>query len=185
MGATRAVSPVKLLCGLLGDDPDLLRRARQLLAKRFGPVDLESDTWPFHHTDYYREEMGAQLLRCFVSFEKLISPDRLADIKVETNTLEAEIREAALRMDISRPINLDPGYIHQGKLVLATTKDRAHRIYLSRHIFAEVTLQYTEGHWQPQPWTYPDYHEPDYHAFFTQIRDRLRAQLASGEAPSA
>jgi hypothetical protein len=176
MARPRTASPVKLFAGLLSGDPDLLRRARQLLTRRFGPVDAESAVWRFEQTDYYEAEMGPQLERWFVSFQNLLPPDRLAEIKLETNALEAEIADQVLRPDLPRPVNIDPGYIDLGKLVLATTKDRAHRLYLGHGIYAEVTLQYTRGAWQCQPWTYPDYRRPEYHAFFERVRELLRTQ---------
>ena len=100
MAKPRAPRPVKLFAGLLSGDLDLLRRARQLLIRRWGPVDLESDIWPFDYTDYYEPEMGPDLQRWFLSFEHLIGPDRLPEIKHETNALEAEIAEQCLLPDI-------------------------------------------------------------------------------------
>jgi hypothetical protein len=73
-----------------------------------------------------------------------------------------------------RPLNLDPGYLTPAKLVLASTKDHAHRIYLSRGIYAEVTLFYKDRHWQPREWTFPDYRRADYQEFFSQCRAYLR-----------
>lgn len=175
MARPRAVKPVKLLIGLLSSDPDLLRRTRQLLARRFGPVDAESDLWRFDQTDYYEPEMGPDLQRRFLSFERPIGPDELAEIKLETNALEQQIADDCMRPDVTRPVNIDPGYLGLTKLVLASTKDRMHRIYLGHGIYAEVTLQYTRGAWQTLPWTYPDYTQPKYHAFFTQLRELLRA----------
>lgn len=176
MAAPRPHRPVKLIVGLLGGDVDLLRRTRQLLARRYGPVDLESDLWPFDDTDYYRDEMGPGLMRLFVSFERLIRPDALAQIKLETNRMETSIAEDALLRDIVRPVNIDPGYVDLGKLVLATTKNHAHRVYLSDGIYAEVTLRYSDGGWQPWPWTYPDFSRAEYHAFFERVRRRLKDQ---------
>lgn len=176
MARPRAPQPVKLLCGLLSNDPDLLRRTRQLLRKRFGSVDLESDVWPFDQTDYYEAEMGAGLQRWFVSFERPISPADLAEIKRQTNAVEEQIADDCLLPDIARPVNIDPGYLDLSKLVLASTKDSSHRVYLGRGIYAEVTLRYSHGRWLEHPWTYPDYKTPVYHAFFTQVRERLRRQ---------
>ncbi len=185
MAVPRAAWPVKLLVGLLSGDPDLLRRARQLLTKRFGPVDLESDLWPFDQTEYYAAEMGPGLQRWFLSFERLVQPDRLAEIKLETNALEGQIASDCLLADIPRPVNADPGYLDLTKLVLATTKDRGHRIYIGDGIYGEVTLQYSEGCWQTWPWTYPDYTRAEYHAFFTRVRQRLLDQrrAAVGRPP--
>lgn len=183
MARPRPAQPVKLIAGLLGGDPDLLRRTRQLLVRQFGPVDLESELWAFTETDYYADEMGPDLKRCFLSFATLTSPDMLVQIKLDTNALEQEIAEQALDPDIARPINIDPGYIDPARLVLATTKDRAHRVYVGFGIYAEVTLQFRQGVWEPQPWTYPDYRRPEYHAFFTAARDHLLKQRAA--LPSA
>jgi hypothetical protein len=185
MARPRAPERVRLFAGLLSNDPDLMRRARQQLTKILGPVDLESDLWPFDQTDYYEPEMGPDLQRRFISFEIPVPPDVLPEIKLATNGLEQQIADEALLPDIARPVNIDPGYIDLTKLVLATTKDRGHRIYLARGIFAEVTLQYTAGNWQALPWTYPDYTSPEYHAFFTRVRDRLQDQRRELPNPPA
>lgn len=175
MAALRRALPVKLFVGLLAADADLLRRARQLLVKRFGATDLESDRWPFTFTDYYGTEMGPNLQRWFVSFADVIQPDRLGEIKVMTNALEAQISDDAL-VSPQRAINLDPGYVDLGKLVLATTKDRAHRICIGPTVYAEVTLQYVANNWQAAPWTYPDYQSELYQEYFTRVRNELKRQ---------
>lgn len=186
MSQPRTHRPVKLIAGLLSGDEDLLRRARQMLARRFGPVDLESDAWPFDATDYYRDEMGPGLLRRFVSFERLVRADALASVKLETNRMEAGIAEECLRPDIPRPVNIDPGYVDLSKLVLASTKDHAHRIYLSDGIYAEVTLHFADGAWRTWPWTYPDYRSAPCHAYFERVRLRLREQYRTlADAPPA
>lgn len=183
MGAPRRPQPVKLFCGLLSGDVDLLRRARQFLVRRFGPTDLESEVWPFRDTRYYAEEMGPDLLRCFLSFRPLIQPHALAEIKLETNAIEAEIADQCLRPDVSRPVNIDPGYLDPGKIVLATVKDRSHRIYIGQGIYAEVTLYYADQAWRAWPWTYPDYQRAEYHAYFQAVRQRLLEQRR--EPPAA
>jgi hypothetical protein len=181
MGKPRAPRPVKLFAGLLSGDPDLLSRARQLITRRWGPTDLESDIWPFDSTNYYEAEMGPGLKRRFLSFERLISPDELTEIKLETNGLECKMADDCLAADVARPVNIDPGYLDLNKLVLATTKDAGHRIYLGHGIYAEVTLQYLHGGWQTRPWTYPDYTRPEYHDFFTRVRERCREQMRQRE----
>jgi hypothetical protein len=176
MGAPRRPQPVKLFCGLLSGDVDLLRRARQLLVRCFGPTDLESEVWPFRDTEYYADEMGPDLLRSFLSFQPLVQPQSLAEIKLQTNAIEAEIADQCLRADVPRPVNLDPGYLDPGKIVLATVKDRSHRIYIGQGIYAEVTLHYADHAWRVWPWTYPDYRRPEYHAYFEEVRKKLLDQ---------
>ncbi len=178
MGRIRPPKPAKLICGLIGSDPDLLARARELLAKQVGAIEAISDLWPFDTTDYYQDEMGTDLKRQFVSFAAPLQVDRLAEIKRLTNEIERRIADEVLDREIPRPVNLDPGYITLSKLVLATTKDYSHRIYLQAGIYAEVTLHYESGGWQAWPWTYPDYAAATYHGFFTQVRDALKRQIS-------
>ncbi|MGD8453172.1 MAG: DUF4416 family protein [Phycisphaerae bacterium] len=182
MARPRAAQPVKLVIGLLSGDQDLLRRARHLLSREYGDVDTESDVWPFTMTDYYEPEMGPGLRRWFLSFQRLIRPEALAEIKRHTNELEQTIAADCLRPDCPRPVNIDPGYLDLARLILATTKDRAHRIYVGLGIYAEVTLQFAQGAWQPASWTYPDYRQTTYHAFFDGVRERYRSQLKQLEA---
>jgi len=177
MGKPRPPQKVKLIVGMLSGDVDLLARAQKLLGRTFGTVELQSDVWPFDATDYYEAEMGPQLKRKFVAFAECIQPDALAEIKRTTNDLEARICEDMLVDPDRRPVNLDPGYVALGKVVLATTKDHAHRIYVQRGIYAEVTLKFEHGAWRPWPWTYPDYVAGTYYDFFTQVRERLHQQL--------
>jgi len=163
---------------LIGGDADLMVRARGLLAKQIREIETVSDIWPFDQTDYYRYEMGENLKRQFVSFAGLVQADRLAEIKRLTNQLEQRLADEVLDPDVPRPVNLDPGYITLSKLVLATTKDYSHRIYLQAGIYGEVTLHYESGGWQAWPWTYPDYAAPTYHRFFTQVRETLKREIA-------
>jgi len=136
---------------------------------QFGPIVLASTPFDFTETDYYTSTMGADLKKQFLAFERLIDPATLAEIKCETNHWEAEYAALGLHEE-PRPLNLDPGYITPAKLVLASTKDHAHRLYLSGGIYAEITLMYRERRWQPLEWTYPDYRREDFQEFFTQCR---------------
>ncbi|NLG28242.1 MAG: DUF4416 family protein [Chloroflexi bacterium] len=175
MGRIREALPVKLIVPMLSASPALLSEASAALSARFGPVDYASAHLPSTYTEYYTEEMGPGLQRYFVSFGPLIDAGALAEIKLTTNALEQEWSERG-----KRRVNLDPGYLAPGKLVLATTKDHAHRVYLGRGIYAEVTLAYRDGAFAPWQWTYPDYCSAGYHAILREIRtlymEQLRAQ---------
>ncbi|MDD5775195.1 MAG: DUF4416 family protein, partial [Candidatus Omnitrophica bacterium] len=131
----------------------------------FGPIDYESPELPFKHTDYYRREFGTCLIRRFIAFSRLIVPSALASIKIRTNKIEHKTSRSGKRL-----VNIDPGYIDMAKLVLASTKDFCHRIYLDRGIFAEITLVYRKDSFTRQEWTYPDYRTPEYIAVFNRIR---------------
>jgi hypothetical protein len=165
---------VKLLCGMISSRLEMFAQARSALKARFGPEDTVSGIYPFDQTDYYQATMGSPLLRQFVSFRWLIDPAELATIKSLTNAMEDDFAQPP--QPIARPINLDPGYLTEAKLVLASMKDFAHRIAIGPGVFAEITLQYRRG-WQKLPWTFPDYASGRYDDFLTATRDKLRAAL--------
>lgn len=172
MGKAKIPQPVKLIVSAFASNDVLLHEVRQGLATEWGTVDYQSDLLPFAHTDYYAAEFGSGLVRRIWSFEPLIDPGALATIKRRTNELEQSwVAEGR------RQVNLDPGYVSMAKLVLATTKNHGHRIYLRDGIYAEVTLCYRDGSYQPWPWTYPDYATEAYRTLFFQIRQRYVAQL--------
>ncbi len=170
--------PVKLILGILAASRTCLDRAGVAVESEFGEIDLISEVWPFTHSAYYADEMGADVLRQFVSLARLIAPGQLAQIKHKTNDLERRLAEE-LAVGLPRPVNLDPGIIEPSKLVLATTKNYSHRIYIGNKMYAEVTLIYEGGKWRPFDYTYPDYRQQRYHEFFTEVRKRLLEQLRS------
>jgi hypothetical protein len=180
MGAISPPKPVKLIVAMIGRDEALLARARAELERLYGAVDLESPIFPFHWTSYYEEEMGTNLLRRFLSFEQLMDPGKIAGVKIAANALEESLateRAAADPACPARPINIDPGYMTLSKLVLASTKDFSHRIYLMDGIYAEVTLSYRRSGWVSYPFTFPDYACDTYHAFFSQVRREFCRQI--------
>lgn len=155
--------------GVLAAGQRELALAGDCLAREFGMPARSSPAWPFSATQYYRDELGPEPLRAFFAFPGLFPPDRLAERKLRTNRLEEELARAA-GLPLSRPINLDPGYLTPAKLVLASAKNYAHRIYLANGIYAEVTLQYTKGGFKSLPWTFPDFASGKYFAFFRELR---------------
>lgn len=174
MGEIKKHPPVKLIMGMIAADADLFPSVEALLSQKFGRVDFSSDVMPFDYTDYYIKEMGADLTRKFVSFEKLIQPEKIVEIKYVTNELEKEF----LHPDSSRrQVNLDPGYVSAAKLVLASTKDHIHRIYLRNGIYAEITLRMENKSFRAWQWTYPDYRSEEYIGIFNEIRRIYMEQL--------
>jgi len=170
--------PVKLIIGILAANHNCLHTAADSLSDKFGKVDFSSEVWPFDQTDYYKEQTGTRILRQFVSIKRLIEPGLLAKIKHQTNKLEQKLAKK-LALPLTRPVNLDPGIIEPSKLVLATTKNYSHRIYIGKQMYAEVTLIFDKGHWRPQAYTYPDYRQQCYFDFFDKVRTRLMEQLKS------
>ena len=178
MGHMREHPPVMLILAAFSRHRAALQWAREAAETVWGSVALASDFFPFHETDYYAASMGPDLLKTFFAFERLIDPSDLVSIKRRTNQWEQAYHEE-FPTDESRPLNLDPGYLTNAKLVLASTKDHAHRIYLSAGVFAEVTLHYQHRQWRYRDWTFPDYRREDYHQFFLACRRYLRTRQAS------
>jgi hypothetical protein len=172
MGNAVAPAPVKLVAGLLADSEVRLQQARTSLEERFGTIDNASAPAPWTVTGYYRRELGDRIWRQFVGFTRLVEADALPDIKRATNTLEDSWRAQG-----DRKVNIDPGYLALSKLVLASTKDAGHRIYLSAGIYAEVTLEFVDGSFAACPHTYADYAEAVALDFFNRVRLAYRVQL--------
>ena len=166
-------TPALLIVAAFSRYDEALQWGAERMSEAFGPAALVSPAFPFVETDYYQASMGVDLRKRFYTFERLVDPARLAEIKWQTNAWEAAYGTLGRHPEV-RPLNLDPGYLTAAKLVLASTKDHAHRIYLGRGIYAEVTLYYRHRRWQAGDFTFPDYRRADYQAFFGEARDYLR-----------
>ncbi len=182
MGQPAPHPPALLMLAAFSRHDAALAWARAKASAEFGPIAMESPPFSFDQTDYYRESMGEGLRKVFFAFEKPYSLDETAETKLATNRWEEEYA-AEHRHAEPRPLNLDPGYLTLGKLVLSSTKDFAHRIYLARGIYAEVTLFFRHGRWEHHEFTFADYRRADYQAFFTRCRDWLHRRLREGAAP--
>jgi hypothetical protein len=173
MGEVREPQPVKVFVGILTARPSTLTELRGSLEEQLGPIDAQSQLLEFNFTDYYEPEMGSGLKRMFLGFRRPASPDALVDLKLFTNRVER-----TLAVNGKRTVNIDPGYLTAARVVLASTKDFAHRLYLGKGIYGEVTLLYQKKDFQALPWTYPDYRSEAYRQFFRELRRVYMAQLA-------
>ena len=179
MGTISEPHPVKMIAALLSADMGAMSRARDELIRLFGTIDSESVLYPFTFSSYYDHEMGEYLHKQFISFETLVDPATIAAAKCNTNILEQTLRKAVQGADGSlsgRIVNIDPGYLNDAKLVLATTKDFSHRIYLGQGIYAEITLEYRKGGYRSHPWTYPDYQTDLAMSYFESVRNLYMEQ---------
>ena len=173
MGSPSTPKKVKLIAGLLASEAGYLETSVAALVRRFGPVDFESGLMDFRSTSYYDEEFGSPLKRKFLSFALLVKPEAAAGIKLATNRIERRFSRHGKRL-----VNIDPGYLELSKLVLLTTKDYSHRIYLSKGIYGEVTLYYKNNTFNPFEWTYPDYRTVAYIDIFKKIREIYQGQCS-------
>jgi hypothetical protein len=176
MGKTKEPHPAKLFMSLMTSEDEVLEQGLENLRLAFGEIDFISPRFPFHFTDYYAKEMGTDLFRHFITFERLIPMASLPDVKRDTNRLEEQLASA----DRKRRINIDPGYLCLGHVVLGTTKAYTHRPYLREGIYADLTLVYRDKSFQPLEWTYPDYRQQEILSLFNQIRKTYAEILKGG-----
>ena len=163
---------VKLITSLFSPQKDLIDLVIREMESIFGPVDWKSRDLFFDRTKYYAKEMGWPLFRRFISFKDLIRPEDLIEVKLKTNHIEKHYVEEG-----KRRINIDPGYIALERLILATGKNYTHRIYLGQGIYADLTLIYQRGTFQPLEWTYRDYSDPEMIDCFNRLREDYKNQL--------
>lgn len=183
MGAPAKPAPVQFFCGVIFDPEFSLEPVINQLEEVLGAVDFTSAVFDFDYTDYYEPEMGVGLKKVFYAFEALRPPDELAAIKLRTNAIEERAMRPATGGGQGRIFNLDPGYLDQYKMVLATTKNNNHRVYLGQGIYAESTLAFVNKAFRPWPWTYPDYGSDAYAGFLMELRKRYLAKLRREPRP--
>ncbi len=176
MGEIREIDAVLLFLAVFSRYESALQWACQRVVEAWGPVALSSEPFAFVETRFYERTMGTDLTKRLMAFETLIDPASLPQRKLQTNAWEEQYAREHPGAE-TRPLNLDPGYVTEAKLILASTKDRDHRIYLGQGIFAENTLFHQGGRWQNRPWTYPDYQRADYHQFLVRCREYYRRRL--------
>jgi len=167
MGSFVGQKPVKLIVGIIFKEEKFLNLAVDELKKRYGRCEADEVVLPFNYTNYYEKEFGVSLKRKLICFKKLLVSDKIPEVKVETNNIETALSSNGKRM-----VNIDPGYLTEAKLVLLTTKDYSHRVYLNGCIFAEATLFFQNNTFNPWPWTYPDYASKEMIDYFNKVRKK-------------
>lgn len=177
MGDILPVRPALCLIAVTAGSEQALQWACQRAAPIWGDIALRSPVFDFNQTKFYEAVMGPNLKKQLIAFERLMDPASLPEAKLASNQWEREYASLVPGL-VPRPINIDPGYMTEAKLVLASTKDRDHRIYLREGIYAEITLYFNQRQWRTSRWTYPDFKQPEYFEFLTNCRDYLRQRFA-------
>ncbi|NWF52546.1 MAG: DUF4416 family protein [Nitrospirae bacterium] len=172
MGVIRKPELVLPFISTIYSNSNTFYHSKEILKNIFGEILLISPTFQWDYSTYYKDEIGWPLQRQFIFFKSLIDPGLLADIKLKTNEIEA-----SLSTEGKRNINLDPGYLTLSKVVLASTKNYAHRIYLGKGIYAEVTLIYKDYTYRPHLFTYRDYQDKTHIDLFLKAREILKKML--------
>lgn len=161
----KGTAPVKYIVGILTRDEGIRDHVVDNLVDYFGPADYLGKWYPFIHTNFYSAEMGVNLKRSFISFERLMAPELLYKAKYWCNKVEERFKK-----DGKRTVNLDPGYVDYFKLVLASGKFGNHRIALAKGCWADFIMMYSKGKWQALPWCFPDFLEGVYDNDLMEIR---------------
>jgi hypothetical protein len=173
MADIKEPQPVLPFIGILSRDGIDTDPLIEQLAPLFGSITIRSIPEQFTHTTYYNKEMGDRILRQWWVFDRTCDPALLADMKHASNTLERQY----LNEQEGRKVNIDPGLITMSNVILASTKNYSHRIYIGKGIYAEVTLIFKGKTYTTLEWTYPDYKEPSTIDLFNRARDLLKGKL--------
>ena len=179
MARPKAPPPTLQIVAIFSRHECALDWVSQRIAQQWGSLALASPRFDHSETNYYAAEMGSDLIKQFLVIEGYYDPARLPQSKLMSNAWEDELAGAGQYSE-TRPLNIDPGYVTLTKLVLASCKDRAHRIYLDQGVYAEECLYYLDHGWQSRPWTYPDYQRSDFQAFFERARSLLKTLSRGG-----
>jgi len=157
--------------------PSLFERVRGLIEREFGALHPQgtSPEYPFPETKAYARTMGSNLSRKFFVLAKPWPQDGLAEAKLRAIEMEESI-EGESSWEVARPVNIDPGLLAESRIVLATTKERPHRLYRTRGVWEEVTLLRRQGTFEVLPWTYPDFRSSAYHEFFAGLEAGPRGE---------
>jgi hypothetical protein len=177
MGGTKNFPPCFQIVAAFSRHDAALQWLWKQVQESFGSIAALSPKFAFTESQYYRSTMGLGLNKQFALLEPWYDPAELAKHKLMSNDFESKYA-TQFKSEEERPLNVDPGYLSMTKLVLASTKNREHRIYLRDGIYAEVTLAFRNQQWLPMPWTYPDYQREDFRVFFHEARNRLVKQFA-------
>lgn len=170
-------SPCLPIVSLLAGSARSLRGAVHRLRDRWGSLRLVAPPRSFDVTEYYREEMGARLLRWWGYRPTLADPLTLPSWKQFTRSVESEFTDDA----DDRTVNIDPGYLNYGLVVLASHKPGHHRVPLAPDVYADVQLYYHHGSFDPLPWSFPDFEDGRHDVLLEDFRERYRSLREDGD----
>lgn len=178
MGDILTPLPVKLFIALTYHDSSIYNNILEELKERFGLIDKVYHYDFSQFTDHYEDEIGKPLKKTIVIFQSLVSKEEFPELKIYSNKIE-KMNANEDEYPMKRNINIDPGYLTEAKVVLMTTKNFSHRIYISKGIFGELALNYRGDSFSQNSWTYPDYASQEVIQFFNEVREDYREQISN------
>lgn len=164
------VPPVLVIISIISLEDKRKESTRILLESRFGKAELESSLYPFDLSDYYEKEMGSSLSRRWYCFSKLWDASELVEWKCFCESIE----NGYLDRKGNRAVNIDPGYLDYGKLVLASFKSAPDKIYMGRGVWAHTCLRYGRGLFTAPDHSFPDFKDGRFNDFMLEARRLYR-----------
>ncbi len=137
--------------------------AIEKLKENFGEVVFQTDEFILDYSHYYEKEMGQNLIKKFIAFDKIIDKEDSIKIKKFSENLEDSLKE-----NNNRTVNIDPVFVDEYQVVALSRKDRGSRVYIGDGVYGELQLLYHHKTFQSLIWTYLDYKENA--NFFNQVR---------------
>lgn len=127
---------------------------------------LVAPSHPFTETDYYSDEMGQPLFRWWGIRKTLDDPSNLIEWKKICSRIEDSERDE----QGNRTVNIDPGYINFGLVVLGSSKHFHQKIYLGEGVYADPVLEYKDGTFKSFSWSFPDFKDTRYYEILSDFR---------------
>lgn len=146
--------PPKLFLAIMFSTRDIYEKALNDLIEKFGEIKKQSFEYDFtKFTSYYEKEMGKNIIKKIIIFKKHINKEELADIKLFTTEIEEKYSE-----NNKRKINLDPGYLTNKEVVLASfKKGTGYKEQISDKVWVHKVLEFKENKAIEFWHTFPDY----------------------------
>lgn len=142
---------------------EVYNKVKSVLEKKFGDIKTQSKEYSFDlFTSYYKKEMGNNLVKRFLIFNYNISKKELIKIKKQTAEIEKQFSK-----NNKRTINLDPGYLNEKELVLASFKRGTnYKEELGEGVYAHKVLEFKDNKAITFWHTFPDYRVKENQEFF-------------------
>ncbi len=170
MARMQKPTPGKLVVSVIYSSMDALADAVLALEKKYGRVQCETLEIACCDSELYKEEMGDNLLRRFLSFDKDVDRGSLVELKSVCQKIEMMFSDVVDDYNF-RTVNIDPCILTPYNIVMASHNEANYHIYLKDGVFAELALIYNRGQYLRLPWTNSDFCDEEAINFFSRVRE--------------
>jgi len=141
-----------LFMAVMYSSEELLNKSKSDLIKKYGPIKAEGHVYDFSFTNYYEPEMGKNLKKKFIIFEKEATKEELADVKFFITEIEKKYSN-----NTGRTVNIDPGYLSETELQLATFKEKSFKEKIHEKVWVHKVLEFNGDEIKQFFHTFADY----------------------------